>query len=259
MSAADALLEVRRLTITVGRRTLVRDLSMDIHAGEVWCILGANGAGKTLFLNTVVGLRSAASGAIRLAGKPAQEWSAFDAAKMRGFLPQTLHDAFSASVLDVVIMGRHPYMSRWAWEGDAERRMALAALEAVDLGDLGDRDVTTLSGGERQRVAIAALLVQEAPLLLLDEPVAHLDLHYQITILEHLAALATGSRRAIIFSVHDLNLAARFATHAMLYRQDGSVDHGPIEDVMNDAALSRAFRYPVAQVKVGARTVFVPN
>ena len=259
MSAADALLQVRGLTITVGRRTLVRDLSIDFRAGEVWCILGANGAGKTMFLNTVVGLRSAAGGAIRLGGKPVQECSALEAARMRGFLPQSLHDAFSASVLDVVILGRHPYMSRWGWEGDAERRMALAALDAVDLGDLAGRDVTTLSGGERQRVAIAALLVQEAPLLLLDEPVAHLDLHHQITILEHLASLAAGRRRAVVFSVHDLNLAARFASHAMLYREDGTVDHGPVGQVMSDAALSGAFRYPVARVKVGARTVFVPN
>lgn len=259
MSAADALLEVRRLAITAGRRTLVRDLSMEVRAGEMWCILGPNGAGKTLFLNTVVGLRPPAGGQIRLAGKPAQQWSAPEAARLRGFLPQTLHDAFSASVLDVVIMGRHPYLSRWAWEGDAERRMVLGALEAVDLVDMAERDVTTLSGGERQRVAIAALLVQEAPLLLLDEPVAHLDVHHQITILGHLGSLAAAGRGAVVFSVHDLNLAARFATHAMLYRDDGSVDHGPIAEVMNDAALSRAFRYPVAQLKVGTRTVFVPS
>lgn len=259
MSAAGALLEVRRLAIAAGRRTLLRDLSMEVRAGEMWCILGPNGAGKTLFLNTVVGLRPPAGGQIHLAGKPAQQWSAPEAARLRGFLPQTLHDAFSASVLDVVIMGRHPYLSRWAWEGDAERRMALGALEAVDLVDMAERDVTTLSGGERQRVAIAALLVQEAPLLLLDEPVAHLDVHHQITILGHLGSLAAAGRRAVVFSVHDLNLAARFATHAMLYRDDGSVDHGPIAAVMNDAALSQAFRYPVAQLKVGARTVFIPN
>jgi iron complex transport system ATP-binding protein len=254
-----ALLEVDALTIRVGKRTLVRDLSMRVNAGEMWCILGANGAGKTMFLDTVVGLRGAAGGTVHFAGKPAAEWSTLEAAKIRAFLPQTLHDAFSASVLDVVITGRHPYLSRWAWEGDDDRRMALAALEAVDMADLAERDVTTLSGGERQRVAIAALLVQEAPLLLLDEPVAHLDLHHQITILEHLAALAAARDRAVVFSVHDLNLAARFATHAMLYREDGSIDRGPIGEVMNVDALSSAFRYPVAQVQVGARTVFVPN
>jgi iron complex transport system ATP-binding protein len=259
VSGANVLLEVRGLTIRAAGRTLVRDLSMDVRAGEVWCILGANGAGKTMFLSTVVGLRGVDGGEIRFGGRSAEHWSALEAARMRGFLPQSIHDAFSASVLDVVTLGRHPYMSRWAWEGEAERRMALAALEAVDLADMADRDVTTLSGGERQRVAIAALLAQEAPLLLLDEPVAHLDLHHQITILEHLAALAAGRRRAVIFSVHDLNLAARFATHALLYREDGSVDQGPIEEVMNDAALSLAFRYPVARVKIGARTVFVPS
>ncbi len=259
MTGSEALLQVRGLGITVGRRTLVRDLSIDFRAGEVWAILGANGAGKTLFLNTVVGLRRALTGAIRLSGKPAQEWSALEAARMRGFLPQSLHDAFSARVLDVVILGRHPYMSRWGWEGEGERRMALAALEAVDLGDMAERDITTLSGGERQRVAIAALLMQDAPLLLLDEPVAHLDLHHQITILQHLASLAADRRRAVVFSVHDLNLAARFATHAMLYREDGAVDHGTISEVMNDAALSQAFRYPVASAQVGARTVFIPN
>ena len=135
----------------------------------------------------------------------------------------------------------------------------MSALEAVDMADMADRDVTTLSGGERQRVAIATLLVQQAPLLLLDEPVAHLDLHHQIAILEHLASVAAARDRAVIFSVHDLNLAARFATHAMLYREDGSIDSGPIAEVMSAGALSCAFRYPVAQVRVGARTVFVPN
>ncbi len=254
-----ALLEIDALTIRVGRRTLVRELSMQVNAGEMWCILGPNGAGKTLFLDTVVGLRAAAGGDVRFAGRHAAEWPAAEAAKVRAFLPQTQHDAFSASVLDVVITGRHPYLSRWAWEGDDERRMALQALEDVDMAHMAERDVTTLSGGERQRVAIAALLVQQAPLLLLDEPVAHLDVHHQITILGHLAALAAARDRAVVFSVHDLNLAVRFATHAMLYREDGSIDRGPIGEVMNAHALSSAFRYPVAQARVGARTVFVPN
>jgi iron complex transport system ATP-binding protein len=159
----------------------------------------------------------------------------------------------------VVLLGRHPHMSRWGWEGDAERRMALDALEAVEMGELAERDVITLSGGERQRVAIAALLVQDAPLLLLDEPVAHLDLHHQIAILGHLAALAAPGRKAVMLSVHDLNLAARFATHALLYLGDGRVHMGPIDEVMNDAALSSAFRYPVSRTEVGGRTVYLPG
>lgn len=255
----SALLEARGLAIGAGGRMLVRELSWQVHPGEVWAMLGANGAGKTLLLETVVGLRPAASGEVRLAGRPLAQWTAREAARQRAYLPQAVHDAFAASALDVVMLGRHPYLSRWSWEGEDERRTALAALEAVDMREMARRDVTTLSGGERQRVAIAGLLVQDAPLLLLDEPVAHLDLHHQLSILAHLAALAAGRRRAVVFSVHDLNLAARFATHAMLYGDDGRVDCGPAEAVMSDAALSRAFRYPVERARVAGRTVFVPG
>jgi iron complex transport system ATP-binding protein len=155
------------------------------------------------------------------------------------------------------MVGRHPYLSRWGWEGEAERDLAIAALEAVDLRGIAHRDVTCLSGGERRRVAIAALLVQDTPLLLLDEPVAHLDLHHQITILEHVAGLARPGERAVVFSVHDLNLAARFATHAMLYMGEGEVRHGPAADVMEAGALARAFGHPVSRVPVGSRDYFI--
>lgn len=265
MTSPQPLLEVRALTLGIGRRTLIRNLSMCVQAGEVWCILGVNGVGKTMFLNTLVGLRRVESGVICFSGKaclsaqPRDRWSVMDAARLRGFLPQTIHDAFSAPVLDIVLMGRHPHLSRWGWEGEAEREIAVAALHAVGLAALAGRDITTLSGGERQRAAIAALLAQDAPLLLMDEPTTHLDLHHQIMILRHLVRLARDRDKALMFSIHDLNLAFRFATHAMLFREDGVVDIGPINEVMNDAALSRAFRYPVVQMQAGRQTVFVAN
>lgn len=258
-TASPALLEVRDLTLTIGRRTLMRDFSMAVRGGGVWCILGANGVGKTLFLHTLVGLRRIDGGSVCFSGRPIDRLTTLEAARMRAFLPQKIHDAFSASALDTVMMGRHPRLSRWQWEGDDDRAVALAALHDVDLANLGNQDVATLSGGERQRVAIAALLAQQAPLMLLDEPVAHLDLHHQIMVLRHLASLVQGQEKAVLLSIHDLNLAFRFATHAMLFRDDGGVDQGPIGAVMNDVALTRAFRYPVSRVKVGQQTLFVPG
>ena len=255
----SARVEVRDLAIRVGGRTLAEGLSMRAEAGELWAVLGANGAGKTLFLATLAGLRLPATGSVLLEGRPAGQWPALEAARKRSFLPQSVHDAFGASALDVVMLGRHPHMSRWGWEGDEERRMALDALEAVEMAPMAHRDVTTLSGGERSRVSIAALLVQDAPLMLLDEPVAHLDLHHQISILGRLAALATTAGRTVVLSLHDLNLAARFATHAMLFRGDGRVEVGPVAEVMTPAALSGAFRYPVARAELGGRAVFVPD
>src|ERR1017187_3904954 len=217
-------------------------------------MLGRNGAGKSTFLHPAVGLREPQGGAMRLAGRALADWPAAEAARQRGFLPQTFHDAFSASVLESVMLGRHPYLSRWQWEGEEEREIALAALRAVDLAGIERRDVLTLSGGERQRVALAALFAQDAPLLLLDEPVSHLDLHHQVLVLEHLVRLARGRGKGVLFTVHDLNLAARFADHALMLTPQGTVRQGPIGEVMTEPDLWGAFGHRVARVQARGRT-----
>ncbi len=253
------LLEVRQLLLRVGSRTLVRDLSFRVQPGELWCLLGRNGAGKTTLLNTVVGLRDPQAGSVHLAGRRLGDWPGNEAARQRGFLPQSIHDAFSASVLESVLVGRHPYLSRWQWEGDFERELALAALGEVDLAGFEQRDVLTLSGGERQRVALAALLAQDAPLLLLDEPVSHLDLHHQILVLEHLGKLARERGKGVLLTLHELNLAARFASHALLFGPDGAVRQGPAREVMVEPALESAFGHRVTRMEAGSRTWFLPE
>jgi iron complex transport system ATP-binding protein len=252
-----AAVEIEDLDLEVAAGTLVRALSMRVHPGEAWCVLGSNGAGKTTLLHTLVGLHRAAAGSIHLSGKPLAAWSVEDAARIRGFLPQFIHDSFGASVLDIVLMGRHPHLSRWRWEGDAERELARAALEALGLAHLAERDITTLSGGERQRVAIAALLAQDPAILLLDEPITHLDLHHQIVVLQHLSGLARDQGKAVMFSIHDLNLARRFATHALILMDGGIVRHGLAGEIMTAPVLSAAFGYPVLEIQAGGRTIFI--
>jgi len=251
------LLETRNLTLGIGSRTLLRELGFQLKPGEVWCLLGPNGAGKTTLLNTMVGLREAQGGELKLAGRALHDWPLNEAARLRSFLPQSVHDAFSASVLDCVLLGRHPYRLRWQWESEEEHQIALAALAAVDLSGFEARDVLTLSGGERQRVALAALLAQDTPLLLLDEPLAHLDLHHQVQVLEHLGKLARERGRGVLFTVHDLNLAARFASHALLLTPQGAVRQGPINEVMTEPDLHCAFGHRVARVEAGGRALFV--
>lgn len=251
------LMEARGLALRIGGRTLVRELSFRLNPGEIWCLLGPNGAGKSTFLHTAVGLRKPQGGAVLLSGEPLKHWSPKAAARMRGFLPQAVHDAFSASVLDCVMLGRHPYQLRWQWEGENDREIALAALHAVDLAGFEERDVLTLSGGERQRVALAVLLAQDAPLLLLDEPVSHLDLHHQVSALTHLGKLAREHGKGVIFTVHDLNLAARFASHGLIFTPQGTVRQGLITEVMTETALSCAFGHRVARIEAAGRTLFV--
>jgi len=259
MRAPAPLLESTGLTLRVAARTLVNGLDLRLAPGELWCLLGPNGAGKTTLLHTLVGLREAQGGEVRLSGRPLRQVPHGEAARLRGFLPQAQHYAFSASVLDTVMLGRHPYLARWQWEDEGDREIARAALGAMDLEGFDARDVLTLSGGERQRMALAALLVQDPPLLLLDEPLAHLDLHHQIMVLEHLARIAGERGKCALFTMHDLNLAARYADHALLLTPQGTARQGTIEEVMTEPELWCAFGHRVTRVEASGRTLFIPD
>ncbi len=251
------LLAVDGLRLVVGSRVLVDRLSFAVHGGETWCLIGPNGVGKTTLLAALAGLTEPAAGRIALGGHPLGQWPARDRARFRGFLPQALTDAFGATVLDAVIVGRHPYHSRWHWEDDSDRALARDALADLDLDGFEQRDVLALSGGERRRVALASVLAQDPRLLLLDEPVAHLDVRHAHGALARLRWLAERRAKGVLFSIHDLDLAARYATHALLFIGDGRVATGAIADVLDPGVLTSAFGHPIVRLSLGTRSVFV--
>jgi iron complex transport system ATP-binding protein len=260
MKAGEVLLEAAALQLRIGGRTLCEGLDLVVRRGELWAVLGRNGSGKTSLLHALAGLRAPDAGVLRLAGRELDQWSGADAACLRGLLPQSLHDAFSAQVQDVVLLGRHPHRQggvfAWGFEDEDDGRVAQEALRAVDMDGLAQRDVLSLSGGERQRVAIAALLAQQPLLLLLDEPTSHLDLHHQVMVLAHLRRLARDGSRAVVMSLHDLNLARRFATHALLLGGTAPIA-GPVDEVMSEARLSAAFGHAVHRLEVASGVVYV--
>jgi len=252
------MMAVQALSLRAGERALVQGLSMLIRRGECWAVLGPNGSGKTTLLHALAGVSVPDAGQVLLAGRPYAAWPPGEAACLRGLLPQALADSFSASVLEIVLIGRHPHLARWAWESADDLAVARAALAAVDLAGIETRDVLTLSGGERQRVALAALLAQDPLLMLLDEPLAHLDLHHQIGLMQHLKQLTARAGKAVVFSVHDLNLAARFATHALVLGPHGH-RAGPVDQVMDEATLGEAFGHALQRVQAGGHNLFVPT
>jgi iron complex transport system ATP-binding protein len=255
----SVLLEARGLTLRAGARTLLEGFDLRVEPGQCWALLGPNGSGKSTLLHALAGLRPAQGGSVHLDGRPLAQWPPLEAARRRGLLPQQLHDAFAAPALDVVLTGRHPYLPRWGWEGEEDRRIARAALAAVDLHGFESRDVRGLSGGERQRVGIAALLAQAPRLLMLDEPLAHLDLPHQVALLAHLRTLAAQGH-AVLLSIHDFNLAHRFASHALLLGRPGTAPlSGAADAVMNAEALTQAFGHRVRRGELDGRTVFVPE
>ncbi|AKM32951.1 ABC transporter ATP-binding protein [Pandoraea faecigallinarum] len=273
------MLQTHALTLHADERVLVDRLDLAVAPGECWCLAGPNGAGKTTLLGTLAGLRPVeenpardaaitASGRVMIGGKRLAQWRAAPLARVRALMPQQTRDAFGATALEVVLAGRHPYLAqgRWgAWEADDDVALAHAALAKVGLEDFAARDVMTLSGGERQRVSLAAALAQATPLLLLDEPLSHLDLHHQIDALELLAGHAGsgcqrdhGNGAAVVFSCHDLNLSRRFATHALLLDGRGGWRAGPVREVLSAEHCSEAFGYPLRLIRDGENEALVP-
>ncbi len=257
-AAEVPLLEAERLAVRIGERWLCCEFSLRLAAGECLVLLGPNGAGKTTLLHTLAGLRPPAVGELRLGGLPVAAWSAQAAARYRGLLVQQQPDHFAASVLDTVLVGRHPHLGRWGWEGPEDEAIARAALADVGMADMTERDILTLSGGERQRVALAAVLAQAPQLFLLDEPLNHLDLRHQIGVLELLRTLA-GAGRGVVMVLHDINLAARFADQVILLDGRGGVQAGDRDTVLRPELLSRAFGHPLRCIEAEGRTLFIPE
>lgn len=243
----SVLLRCENLDVQVAARCLVRKLSFTVKRGTVTCMLGCNGAGKTLTLHTLAGLRAPAGGEIFVADQPLSQWPRRQLAQRLGLLPQTTEDAFPSTVIETALVGRHPHIGFWQWENDADRGIARDALAAVSLEGFQLRDVATLSGGERRRAAIAAVLTQNPDLLLLDEPVNHLDPHHQIEVLRLMRTKADAGH-GVLMSLHDAGLAARFADQALLLFGNGEWLCGPTEAVLTEATMSRLYGMPVMQL-----------
>ncbi|MDY0014165.1 MAG: ABC transporter ATP-binding protein [Rhodocyclaceae bacterium] len=252
------LLEAEGLALRMGVRWLCCEFSLQLLPGQCLALLGPNGAGKTTLLHTLAGLRAPSRGAVRMAGKPLGEWDNVALARFRGLLPQQQPDHFAASVLETALVGRHPHLSRWGWEGPEDGALARAALGAVGMAELAGREVLSLSGGERQRVAIAAVLTQAPRLFLLDEPTNHLDLHHQIKVLELFRRLADEGH-GVVMVLHDINLAARYADQVILLDGQGGVRAGDREAILQPEPLSRAFGHPLRRFEIDGRPTFIPD
>lgn len=251
------LLSAATLDIAVAGRTLVRGLDLAVTAGTITCILGRNGTGKTLTLQTLARLRPPVRGTIALRERPLQEWSRLEFAREVALLTQDSEDPFPATVLESVLSGRHPHIGFWAWESRTDHDIAMAALNSVDLGGFGGRAIETLSGGERRRVALATLLAQDPALALLDEPTNHLDPRHQIGVLELLRSRAAAGG-AVIMSLHDAGLAARFADQVLMLFGDGDWLCGPAAQILTASHVSRLYGTEVRELTwTGGRT-FVP-
>jgi iron complex transport system ATP-binding protein len=254
---SGALIAAVDLQVAVPGRVLIDAFNCAIHAGEFIALLGGNGTGKSLALRTLAGLRPASRGTVLLGDRGIETLARRDIARRLGFLPQDPDATPQGSLREAVLLGRFAHLGFWDLPGTDDVERANRALIDVGLEALATRELATLSGGEQRRAAIARLLVQAPAIYLLDEPTNHLDPAQQLGVLERLRAL-TRTGAAVIASLHDPNLALRYATRVWLLAGTGGIEV-VARDALDAAHLGRLYGVSYAEARMGGQRFMAPG
>ena len=241
-------------------RYILRDVSAELSRGQILGILGPNGSGKTTLLRLLSGTRVPMSGDVLLDGESLSRLSRRAVAQRIAVVPQETQLAFDYTVIEMVLMGRHPHLGMFQLEGPTDFAIARDALRATGTEALETRQFNTLSGGEKQRVVIASALAQAADILLLDEPTASLDLGYQLEVATLLKRLNRERGVTIAISTHDLTLAASVCSDLVLLREGQVITAGPTSEVLTPEHIHRLYgvRAHVETHAASGRLVIVP-
>lgn len=239
-AATPVVIDADHLSASIDDVSILHDLTFRVDAGRLIGLLGPNGSGKTTLLRCVSGLLDY-TGTLDVLGRKISAWSPRDLARRMAFVRQAVSISFDFSVAELILLGRSPH-KKWLQDYARDDRDRMKrALERVDLVGFEERSVLTLSGGELQRVFLAQALVQEASVLLLDEPTAHLDVHYQFEFMNLIRELIELGRTAIVV-FHDLEIASRFADDVLVLQQGSLVADGKPHDVLTEALIADVFR-----------------
>lgn len=225
---------------------LLEGIDLDVRQGDFIALLGPNGVGKSTLIQLMTGWLSPKSGAVEFRGRPPARWNRLEFAREVSVVPQREESAFQFSVLELVLMGRHArHSSLMGYETDEDHRIALEALERVCLRGFEHRTCQSLSGGERQRLLIARALAQQAPVILLDEPTASLDLGHQRLMFSLLEELNRNEGRTIVTVSHDINLASLYARELVVLGRGKILARGTPDEIVQQDLLESVFHLPL--------------
>ncbi len=239
------MLKIEGLSVAYGSRRVLHNISLQVQSGEVLALIGPNGAGKSSLVRAVSGVIPVEGGTVRTNGHDLLALSPMQRARSLAVVPQAASLPPAFTVWETVLLGRTPYLNFLGQVSARDEEIVRQALAKVDALDLAGRRVGELSGGEQQRTLLARALAQSTPILLLDEPTAHLDLQHQISLMELVQSLAHTEQLAVLIALHDLNLAARYADRVALLVEQAIEAVGTPAEVMTAKVISAAYGLPV--------------
>lgn len=255
---AEPVLRISDISFSYSARKIFGGLSLEIGCGELCCVLGENGSGKTTLARIAAGLLRVESGGVSVRGRSLSGLSAPERARMVVYSPQKPVLAEGRTALESVVQGLHPYAHSF-FDTREELQKARDALTATGCSGFSDREPNSLSGGEYQRVALARAFVRNAPLVVLDEPVAHLDVSHGVSVFRMLRAHLSDESAALV-TVHDANLACSFADSVLLLKDGRPLAFGPPREVLDEKVMSKAFGLEFISVEGReGRRLFLPD
>lgn len=255
---SETRIELEDAAFSFGRHTIFSGLSLDVKAGEVLCILGPNGCGKTTLLRCLSGALPLAKGGVRLCGRELSSYKAAERAKRIGFVFQEHAAAFPYTVLDVVTMGRTPYLGRFSSPSRKDRELAELALSRVGMLRVADKPYTELSGGERQLILIARTLAQEPDVILLDEPTSHLDFKNQALCLGMVGRLAKEGI-SMVMTTHNPNHVLLFGDRVAMMSGGAFIATGDASSAITEESLKATYGIEVRIFESGGLRLVSPR
>jgi iron complex transport system ATP-binding protein len=244
MDDMDAI-SVKNLSFSYSDKPVLHDINLKIGRGSFTALLGPNGCGKTTLIKNISGYLKPQSGDVMVLDKPIRKLDIKERAKLVGYIPQNTSSEFNFTSYDIVMMGRFPYLKPLQREGNADREIVRESMRLTDTWHLKDRLLSELSGGERQRVLIARALAQKPSILLMDEPVSHLDIKYQLEIISLIDNLCSTLDITAVAVLHDINLAAMYCNEVILMRDGMVVSTGRPSSVLTEANIEKVFNVEV--------------
>ncbi|NLX19330.1 MAG: heme ABC transporter ATP-binding protein [Desulfobulbus sp.] len=229
------------INFSYGDQPVLHNINLELEHGYCTGILGPNGCGKTTLLDLLAGLRTPDSGSISFQGQPLHLWSKKQLARLLALVPQDFMVRFGFTVREVVEMGLHPHLHRFASPSRTDQMLIDATLQATGIAALADRPITQLSGGEKQRVAVARALAQQPAVLLLDEATSNLDIHHSLEILHLIRNRFHQKRLQVVAVMHDLNLASFFCDRLIFLKDGRVVCQGATGDVLTPATIESVY------------------